>query len=520
MSARRLLLSAAVAAAASAAAPALAQDMGALDDLGADLFDPSLSPSAGAKPASGKTQHAAASSSDPFAGMGGDLFDPALTGDAPAAATPAAPAAAPASKGFAQDLANNITYAVEASSTFYPQGYSSTGTDDDLLELWSAASFKTHGSLNENLVVKLKGHAIGTTDKRSHEGAFREPGSRNTKAAYLDLDQASLTYEQSAYQLLAGKDEFETGISTLFSPANRFNPGYGAYAPEAFNSGVWQARADLFIDNDVLQIAALPFDERGSVPGAGSRWLGGGNYYFASLPNVPANADLKESWRDPTIDNWNYVAHYKATRQGYDWFALVHRGGAAYPVIRQVDVPGALGPTQQYHVVYPDVWSVAGGATTTIDRWEFHGEAIYQKALNDVDQDYMKYVVGFSYRETDFANSIGLDEIQPIVEYAGEVVTDASIDRPTITDSTTSRPSRDTILARLEVRFDSDLMVYTGGTRNLIDQDFAVVLGGEYKVSDDLKFMVDAAQFEGRSDTAYGRWTRNDYIKVGAKKTF
>ncbi|MGE5478332.1 MAG: hypothetical protein ACM3Q1_16885 [Bacteroidales bacterium] len=476
---------------------------------------------------------AAAQSMDALDALGADLFDPTLTADpatAPAkdgaAKTEAAPAKkAGASKGVLEGLASNATYQVEGYYVWMPQRFSDRRVNDDKGEAWSRATVTTHTNLADDVVFKLKAHALANTQVSDHEGAFRQPGSHDTKAAWVDLDQAALTYEQPSWQALIGKEELKTGLSTLYSPANRFQPGYTAFAPNAFKTGTWQARTDLYINNDTLQAVAMPFDDHGSVPATGSRWLGaGGNSYFSSLPaNIPADADIIETFRGTAPDEWGYLLNYKATRQGYDWFAYAHRGPGAYPVITRRDVASGnpLAPTVPvFEMRYPTAWSFAGGLTATVDRWEFHGEAIYQKTVHDMDQDFGKYVVGVSYRETEFANSLGLDEIQPVIEYAGEIVTDESSAAFIAADSSSARTNRNAVISRVEVKVNSDLLFYGGVSRSLVDRDTAVTTGGWYEFSDDFKVTLDIAMFSGEPDTNFGRWTRNDYVKVGAKKSF
>ena len=171
-------------------------------------------------------------------------------------------------------------------------------------------------------------------------------------------------------------------------------------------------------------------------------------------------------------------------------------------------------------MLFRSVETVAGGVAVTIDRWELHGETSYQNTQYGRDQDFGKYLVGFSYRVTDLANALGWEEIQPLMEYAGEWIASDRQDRRYLVNSANARPYRDAVLARIEVKMTEAWRWLVGGSFNFVDRDSSLAAGVEYKFSDNLAFRLDGRHFSGLNDTQLGRWRRNDNLELGMQWKF
>ena len=425
---------------------------------------------------------------------------------------PAAPQQA-APTGFLADLEKNAKVTVEGYVTVFLHDPQSADADGDDVTGWSRVAVRSNAKVADHLFFDAELRGLVSTLSKENQGLFAEPSSRTQRARLVDFDILSLTWEQPAYALLVGKASLPLGLSTLFSPADRFQMAYAAEPMQSYKTGVWQTRLDYFIDDDVASVAIAPFDSRSSSPPASSRWLGGsGNYYFNGL-DLPTGTTLHDSYRDPTPDNWSYLVKYKGVRSGFDYFLAGHYGPSIYPVSHQ----DTTGPAT---VVFPRAASAAAGITTTHGRWEVHGEGIYQLTEGNQDQDFLKYVAGVSYRETEWANAMGLAELQPVVEYAGEWVTDEQTAFGYTVNSSNSRPFRDALLGRLQIRVDDEWSGFVGATYNFLDKDVSETAGIEYKYSDNLKAKVDLRLFNGEDETQFGRWKRNDLVRVGAIWTF
>jgi hypothetical protein len=453
-------------------------------------------------------------SEKPDADEPGDEPDTETPGQMPTfSVDPAPDKKTPPPGGLLADLEKNAKSTVESYGSYFLTGPASKDSRGDDVAGWMRVAVRSNGKVVDHLFLDAELRGLVSTLPKGHQGVFAEPSSRNMRAKAGDFDILSLTWEQPDYALVFGKATLPLGLSTLFSPADRFQTGYGVEPMQGYKTGVWQARIDYFLEDDVASFAIAPFDNRSSSPPASSRWLGGsGNYYFNAL-DLPAGTTLHDSFRDPTPDNWSYLAKYKGVRSGFDFFAAGHYGPSIYPVIRQELGQPAL-------VIFPRAASVAAGMSATHGRWEIHGEGIFQLTEKNQDQDFLKYVVGVSYRETERANAMGLAELQPIIEYAGEVVTDEQHAFEYTVNSSDSRPFRDAILGRLQIRLDDEWSGLIGATYNFIDKDISEVAGVEYKYSDNLKFNLDLSLFNGEDGTQFGRWKRNDLLRVGVVWNF
>jgi hypothetical protein len=196
-----------------------------------------------------------------------------------------------------------------------------------------------------------------------------------------------------------------------------------------------------------------------------------------------------------------------------DYFVTAHYGRAGFPTIQN-----PVG--NEFTTETPAAVTFSGGAAATKGAWEVHGESLYQLTDADADQDVVKYVIGTSYRDTALAERIGLQEIIPIVEYAGEWVTDSQ-DSPGLSiNSEEARPFRNSLLFKVDLMPNDKITCTIGGIQNFSTDDYANSLSLEYKPNYNLTFRVAAVMFDGKTDAPLGRWERNDHMVFRVKRTF
>lgn len=417
-------------------------------------------------------------------------------------------------------LLEDAVYTLDVGTSYFHKNYSaaSRSIDDSHVEVHERLSLKTQASISDRLTFALGGFAVGSTQSEEYRGAFSLPDYDGTHGRHLDLSEFSVLFEEDAYDVLIGKSPLSVGLSTLASPANRYGVGEGVDPMHGFDIGTWQVTGTYYIEDNSLIASWLPFETRSPTPPSTSRWLGdSGDPSFFSLTSaaLPVNltTPIEEDYREPRPENWAYLLQWRGITSGYDYFFAGHYGPSIYPVLLTDGDNRTIKKN-------PLALTFSGGFSATIDAWELHGETAIQETRGDQDQDFAKYVVGFIYRETEWAADLGLEEITPIVEWSDEVIFDDQNAPNYILDSEASRPLTKSVITRVMFRRDDELSYIIGGALNFKDHDFAVNAGVEYKPDDNTKITVSARSFRGGSGTQFGRWRKNDHVEVRLRRQF
>ena len=401
---------------------------------------------------------------------------------------------------YIDKLSENTSYELETNLILFKEDLdpSTKTVDDDHSELWAHLNISSNLLLGNSYVMNIEGNISYSTYHHMFRGSFREPHTKDTYPAYLDLDVISITHEGDDFDFLVGKEKISIGLSEIYSPTNRFGIA-NAVNPQHINEmGLIQARYKYYIEYDVFSMFVIPYEEHPPTPDPTSRWLGTtGDTDFISISGLPTGYSIKDGYHSTTFKNAGYLASYEGIREGYDFFAILHHGPSAYPVLIRDDLV--------FTKEYPISTSVGGGISAVYDEWKLYSEAIYQTTEHDADQDFFKYVVGASYRETEFANSMGIDEIQPIIEYAGEEIIEDQNNSKYYTDSKNARPLRDSVITQIQFTLNDDWLASLHGTKNLDNKDYSFGSGIEYSYNDNLKLYLAGTFYHGKDETAYGR---------------
>lgn len=429
----------------------------------------------------------------------------------------AAPAAAQDDEdGLLAVLLANASYQAEAAAAVFPRNYTRDARDvhDPLAEAWTRISASSDAELAEGVLFRLSAFAVISTVDEEYNGIFAQPENDRSYARHLDFSELSLTYEADDFEATIGKAPIAVGLSTLYSPANRYTT-YEAVSPQhTQNLGAWRFGGTYYLEDDAASLYVLPFETRSPTPPVVSRWFGDSfdSAFFSG--DLPDGSFVSERFRSPRLDDWGVLAVYNGVGEGLDYFLSAHYGPSVYPVLR-VELPGLLIKEN------PTAVTLAAGFTTTVESWEFHGEAAYQDTHANRDQDFLKYVAGFAYRETDeLAPLLGLEEIMPIFEWAREWVSTRQDASNYLIDSSLARPFVNSFIARVLLKRDDELSYLIAGTRNNREKDWGALLGVEFKPDDNLTLTASAAGFWGENSTQLGRWRRNNFLQVGFKRKF
>ncbi|GIT65344.1 MAG: hypothetical protein Ct9H300mP23_09710 [Nitrospinota bacterium] len=100
-----------------------------------------------------------------------------------------------------------------------------------------------------------------------------------------------------------------------------------------------------------------------------------------------------------------------------------------------------------------------------------------------------------SYRETEFAEKVGLEEISPIIEYAGEIVTNPQLADNFTVNSKKPRPGRNTLFLRVDFRRNDKWTGVFAVAHNIPTRDNFLTGLIQYSYSDNLKFNLERRMF-------------------------
>ena len=420
--------------------------------------------------------------------------------------------------GFLENLERNAIFNLQSWAIyFYDDHPDGRGVDDTDGAVENRLTLATNAVLNEWSIFEIELRASYNTGDHELRGVHSEPGIDERKGKFLDTRKIFLRIEQEEFDVLIGKALLPVGVSTIYSPANRFQLIDAINPMHITELGVWQTTANFFIEDDTLSFSLLPYHQQFPSPDLGNRWIGvGGNADFFTLPDKVVIDGKNPEIRFRSAANpgeWGYMVHYKAVRSGYDYFLLAHHGPSIYPVISQEN-------QNTFFQTSPLATTLAGGISATIESFNFYGEVAAQRADDDNDEDFIKSVLGVSYRETDFAAMIGLEEIMPTLEYSRDFVFDNDVDPNIIVVSREARPGKDTVFYNVDFRYNDEYSFNVFGVNNLGQSDRIIGVGAKYEYSDNLEFKLTGRRFRGSDTSQFGRWRNNDHLELNMRFKF
>ncbi|MDX8399634.1 MAG: hypothetical protein R8K20_05240 [Gallionellaceae bacterium] len=406
---------------------------------------------------------------------------------------------------FTSGLRKNAQFEVSSYVTSFLQSAQQNtagSVESDSVESWSHGNIETSADLSESLIVNLSLDALFSTYKNEHQGAFTALGTNQKQAHYLDVNTLTVAYKGEAFDLTIGKDSVEVGVAEIYSVADVYNHSNLGNIQHPVDIGVWQTRLDYFFEDEAsLSLYVLPIHELAPFMPEDSRWRGNS---MLGVEGQTYNTDPK---------NWGFLMIYSGILPGADYFLSAYRGVSPYAVFKN----DLLIPTLK---AYPMARIYSAGIAKTIDEWKLYGEVLYQNTEQQADQDYVKYMVGTKYRETTFANRLGLDEISPIIEWSKDVVTREQDTTTYHTSSEQFRPNPSNLIAKLGITINAKWKVNYQYIINLTAKDQLNSFGVNYQRTDSLSFRLTGILYEGNTSTHFGRERLNSNLELGVSYKF
>ena len=343
----------------------------------------------------------------------------------------------------------------------------------------------------------------------------------------FELNEIYGVYSLDTMDITVGKKEFTTGISTLYSPSDRFRPAdlHDPLDPKQF--GLWQLKSDYYLDRSKFEFALMPIYVFKKYPAPSSRWWGETDVSSNTSSNTNVNNTGSAAEDMPNV-SWEYIdvfAKYKTTLSGWDVFLSANSGPNPYQVTRQE------GDTTWTTV--NRIFTLAGGFSTTMGKFEIHGESLYNYSYQGRDDDYISSVFGFTYTVDDYAKYIFMEQVIITLEYAHEVIVDKQDADNYTGSSRDGRAGTNEALARIQFKYNEDLKFKNYTHYRVSDLSWMNRFEVSYRFFSGLTFVCAYELFEDEDDDrgddvdltnfdniSYAQWDKNDRVVATLKYDF
>jgi hypothetical protein len=349
-------------------------------------------------------------------------------------------------------------------------------------------------------------------------GGMQWPQDNDYERRHIEVGELYFSLFQTNSDLTLGKKYFKNGVSTLYSPANRYS-AYDFHDPlQPKEFGRWQLKLDHYVQDVTLTGAILPVHQSSKFPGSSSRWVvlydpdevsesvqdyldfvNFGDLEFDDFEDIT----IKTETPDVEFENVSYFGRAKTTFRGYDVFLSGYYGLSSYQVLEKIS-------EDEYVAKYTKVYNLATGFSTTYNKFEFHAEGLYSYSEDSEDDDFLSYVVGMTYKMDDMAKKIFLDQIWVTGEYAGEWLIDEQSADDFVISSEDIRVGTDDIIGRLDFRVNDDLNFEVYLNFELKNDGLFQRYQGTYKFRKGISLTLALDLFSGDEESYYGRWEENN----------
>ena len=265
---------------------------------------------------------------------------------------------------------------------------------------------------------------------------------------FLEINEVFLQINLKRMDLSFGRQLLKNGISTLYSPADRFSAP-AAYDPIQFRKlASWQVRMDATIRGTTLTALLLPIYEIEKIPNLNSRW-GVSFIDFEGFTFDPEFAHLVH-YDCPKVStkNFAYFGRIKRSYNQVDWFISSYYGPDRYHVL-------AL-EGYQVQIKSADVSYSAAGFASALGQFQLHGEVGYNGAMNREDDSYATSVLGVDFYMEPVLDVLAIERIEMSMDYAKEFETKQQRAPGFITSSRKSRFGRNDLFTRFLFRLKRD----------------------------------------------------------------
>lgn len=335
------------------------------------------------------------------------------------------------------------------------------------------------------------------------------------------LKEALISWYGETMEIEIGKKIFSWKVADGFSPLDTLNPVDIIELMDPEKIGIPSISVLKMFNAATLQVVVMPFFVPDRQPSDTSRWTSddpkGRAEFKKKFGMEPVNVDVGRLMPD---DGWNkpsMAARLSSSTllEGWD-FALVYQHGYSTKGVIRNDINIFTLPLVKQTTEYPEYELYGLSFSTTVNDFEFHGEAAYHNTFDNLkDEDYLSYIVGMNYTDYEWFSSF-FDEIRFVAEYAGEKIRKKRDKNSPFSNKGVSRGMTSDIITSIDFKINEDHSLKTSYIYNIKDKDSLMDMFMESKLNDHLKIIYGFQILSGKQDSFFGQWDKNDraYIRM------
>lgn len=382
----------------------------------------------------------------------------------------------------------------------------------DQNELFTSLKIKNEFDISDEIQFNSSIIALYSSSAQNQNGVFTANNLSNT-IPYVDIAKMYVTFFGKNIDIYLGKKEIKVGKAELYSPSDIFGKSIIVTPQHSEQVGEYTLSADYYLNDDKISMSLFPTNIHYGKPDKKSRWYQDGKDYDFFSDSISSTSLIYEENKDSSIDNWGFLAEYSAMIDNLEYYTYVSKKEALYPVLKKRGI-------NTYEKIYPNVVFLAFGLLQVVEENKYYMDLIYQHTLNNLDQDYVNYTIGFKHRQTDYAKYLNLEEVALITEYAGQMIADDKYSSDIDQNSNASRINKNNVILSVEFKKDANLSYRYSYNTSMEKNDSSQNHTIKYNYNDNTTFYVSAYFYQGSEGTFFGRWEENDNLELGFNYKF
>ncbi|MDF2235864.1 hypothetical protein P2H44_25205 [Albimonas sp. CAU 1670] len=337
---------------------------------------------------------------------------------------------------------------------------------------------------------------------------------RGRRRPALGAEEAWVSRVEGPWTVTLGKQIFSWGAADLYSPTDDLNARDKLDLPDTEKLGAPALSVGYATQDVGLQFVFVPWFTPDRLPPQDNRWSRStdplADAAALTLGFRPVVSVGPRDLPGAGLDSSTFGARVASSTlaPGWDLSATAVHGPATNPVVAQT----LNGGTLELVSVYSHYTELGGGFSTIAGDYEVHGEAsLHLTREGRQDDDYVTAVIGFRRDWLDDPLP-QVEEVRLTAEYAMEHVTRRAPVTNAFVQTAFDRSLANSVLGKLEVKFDEDTTATASGAVNLEDRDWTLDLNLTHDFDDQVTVAVGVQIFEGPSDSFFGAYSGSDRI--------